>query len=508
MPLFSPWPKPPVSAPSAAGRRAATKCGWVKKYLCLFLFFASVYLILFALPVRYGGMQLELKQLLYPETWGWTEKEHNATLADAITATVMATRLWARLTLPVVASGVRGAADMCHKHPILPWIFGICFSVVLFTVLLQRECRRRRIYEQTNEKFVKLKDSYNGLIQTIGQKSRLFATLVPHLAFFATVLSLLYFFPGFTLAKLGDPVLFFFVGNVVPLVRGFYILHNVPESPRKRRLVFSWLSYWVVFNSLLLLRQLPFAAKYAFDTPAGNYFMFVIASWMCLPITDGAKIALVLLLRFVNSKIKAIRKPAQLKDANVLFRLMVSMGVLSDQQRRVIESIVMDSGSVILLGMCFIVTPGFITRIGCLLVGYVYPIYAAMVTVKGKSKKPAYWWLTYFIVFAMVTILLDTIDPVFRWVPLWYHARLLMFMWLQLPYFRGAEFLYRNVIDLAGQTTVTDEETIGFMSPHPSAAPTPAPARGQATAAESEGRVGRPTAESPSETPSERKKNE
>ena len=52
----------------------------------------------------------------------------------------------------------------------------------------------------------------------------------------------------------------------------------------------------------------------------------------------------------------------------------------------------------------------------------------------------------YWIVFIIFSLSHDFISVGFSWLPLWYHARLLFIVWLQLPYFRGAERLFQAVL--------------------------------------------------------------
>ena len=142
---------------------------------------------------------------------------------------------------------------------------------------------------------------------------------------------------------------------------------------------------------------------------------------------------------------------------------------MSDAKSQIIDSIIKDSGSVVLLSLLFLFTPGFLTYYGCLVVGYLYPIYAAMYSLRIKQTNMCVWWLTYMIVFNMVFLALDTIEPLFSWIPLWpeNHLRLLLFIWLQLPYFRGAQVLYSKVLTVFEVETTSGSDALDFMSPHP-----------------------------------------
>lgn len=450
-------------APPEETVKKSTYCGF-RRYLLILMATTLGGTVFFVWANR---DQWEWEYVLHPEEWSfWDKESRDATVADATAASVLATKLWARLLISLAAFSFRQFLDSSKEHPALPWILCGCFFVFMSTYFLRREFRRRHIYERTNEKIESIKVSYYKCIKTVETKSRTAAKLLPHFLYFSFCGLLAYFCPGFVFDKLVDPVLFFFVGTVLPLGRGFYILQKMEDSTRKDSLVNGWLAYWTVFNSLVLLRALPFATLVFFETQWGKYGLLSLILWISSPMTNGASIALKGLLGFVNRNIKAIPKPKKLENANVVFRLLVASGILSDEKRLMLESIIMDSGSVVLIGSLFILTPGFLTKIGCLLVGYVYPIYASMISLKGKEKKTAYWWLLYFLVLVSLSTTLNTVEPVLGWLPLWYHSRLVLFIWLQLPYFRGAKVLYQLYLNMFAQTTTASDHSLTLVSPH------------------------------------------
>jgi hypothetical protein len=59
-----------------------------------------------------------------------------------------------------------------------------------------------------------------------------------------------------------------------------------------------------------------------------------------------------------------------------------------------------------------------------------------------KTVRRYEWWLCYFCVAVAVDYLVTAIGAAFSWVPLFYHAKLLLLMWLQFPYFRGAQRIF------------------------------------------------------------------
>ena len=120
-----------------------------------------------------------------------------------------------------------------------------------------------------------------------------------------------------------------------------------------------------------------------------------------------------MLVPFVNKNIKKIPKNDRIKDANFIWRMLVTFNIISDEKRQVIDSIIKDSGSVVLISLLFLFTPGFITYYGCLMVGYLYPIYASMYSVSIEQENMCLWWLTYMIVFNIVFLTLDIVEPFF-----------------------------------------------------------------------------------------------
>ena len=57
------------------------------------------------------------------------------------------------------------------------------------------------------------------------------------------------------------------------------------------------------------------------------------------------------------------------------------------------------------------------------------------------------WWLMYWVVFVCFSLTHDFISVGFGWLPLWFHVRLVCIVWLQLPYFRGAEFIFMTTLN-------------------------------------------------------------
>jgi len=83
----------------------------------------------------------------------------------------------------------------------------------------------------------------------------------------------------------------------------------------------------------------------------------------------------------------------------------------------------------------------------CNLVGFAYPIYASFKALKTKQTEDDAQWLTYWIVFAFFSLVESFTDFFLFWIPFYYLFKMLMLIWLYLPQTRGADVVFKRVID-------------------------------------------------------------
>merc|ERR1711916_339960 len=76
------------------------------------------------------------------------------------------------------------------------------------------------------------------------------------------------------------------------------------------------------------------------------------------------------------------------------------------------------------------------------LVGFAYPAYASFKAIESPQTEDDCQWLTYWVVYSIFTLLEVVLDAVVSWIPFFYEIKLLFLLWLQLPQFQGALFLY------------------------------------------------------------------
>ncbi|EMR63545.1 putative protein yop-1 protein [Eutypa lata UCREL1] len=82
------------------------------------------------------------------------------------------------------------------------------------------------------------------------------------------------------------------------------------------------------------------------------------------------------------------------------------------------------------------------------LAGFVVPGYYSMQALFSASKVDDTQWLTYWVVFALFTVLESLISIVY-WFPFYYTFKFVFLLWLSLPAFSGAQLVFRSFLQPA-----------------------------------------------------------
>lgn len=75
-----------------------------------------------------------------------------------------------------------------------------------------------------------------------------------------------------------------------------------------------------------------------------------------------------------------------------------------------------------------------------------YPLYASVMAIESPFKEDDQQWLTYWVLYSIVSLLEMAAAPVFAWIPLYSTFKLAAAAWLVLPQFRGGIILYENYV--------------------------------------------------------------
>ncbi|KAL9227373.1 hypothetical protein vseg_003066 [Gypsophila vaccaria] len=75
-----------------------------------------------------------------------------------------------------------------------------------------------------------------------------------------------------------------------------------------------------------------------------------------------------------------------------------------------------------------------------------YPLYASIKAIESKSPVDDRQWLTYWVLYSLITLFELTFAPLIEWIPFWSYAKLIATCWLVIPYFSGAAYVYDHFI--------------------------------------------------------------
>lgn len=79
-------------------------------------------------------------------------------------------------------------------------------------------------------------------------------------------------------------------------------------------------------------------------------------------------------------------------------------------------------------------------------VSLAYPLYASIRAIETKSSQDDRQWLTYWILYSMITLFELTFAKLIEWIPLWSYMKLVATCWLVIPYFSGATYVYEHYV--------------------------------------------------------------
>ncbi|CAD5172681.1 unnamed protein product [Musa acuminata subsp. malaccensis] len=73
-----------------------------------------------------------------------------------------------------------------------------------------------------------------------------------------------------------------------------------------------------------------------------------------------------------------------------------------------------------------------------------YPLYASMRAIESPSPVDDQQWLTYWVLYSLITLFELSCWTMLQWFPLWPYMKLVFCVWLVLPIFNGAAYIYEN----------------------------------------------------------------
>ncbi|KAI3673427.1 hypothetical protein L6452_39546 [Arctium lappa] len=80
------------------------------------------------------------------------------------------------------------------------------------------------------------------------------------------------------------------------------------------------------------------------------------------------------------------------------------------------------------------------------MVSLAYPLYASIRAIETKSVADDQQWLTYWVLYSMITLFELTFAKLIEWIPFWSYAKLIVTCWLVIPHFSGAAYVYEHYV--------------------------------------------------------------
>eukprot|EP00054_Salpingoeca_dolichothecata_P011954 m.66315 g.66315 ORF g.66315 m.66315 type:complete len:488 (+) comp19710_c0_seq1:55-1518(+) len=421
---------------------------------------------------------LTLPNITLPEDSPFSDPQWQSDVWNATSTTKEAVLLWAKVFYPVGKTSVTFLRNN-------PDVAGVLLVILIFW-LIQRYVRKKRyverVFEAVGRVQARIHRRYEAVLNWIRTKSRLVAMFLPHVLFTFMVLALFYMFPKQILAINTDKILFG-VALGYPAVMTWVVLLFAMDSLRpntrdetraqiERRQKGAlekckdWLKYWVVIGVLYALLQIPFLDQGLQLIPCWSHSQLFFAIWLVF--FGGTASFYAVIAPLVLRAAPQIPDPIKYLAFGLRF-----VRILSEERSQQIFEFI-DGGYAVLFALPFVLTPGFMTHYGCLLVGVLFPIYCSMFAISSTRILLCQRWLQYWVVFVVFMAVHEWAELYLAFLPLWYHVELVIVVWLQLPFFRGAEKLFLLLSRPSSADTNAATPTRPATPPAPTTPPAPA----------------------------------
>lgn len=358
----------------------------------------------------------------------------------------------------------------------------MCLGMLLFSFLmlfLKRRIERyrfaSRIHSWFSQRWQRMRTAMNTRYRTVETavraRSEAAAKVFRIVAKFAAPITI---FVLVLLVRRWVPALVGRLCGIMELTFAFVVLPALgPANLALRRKDVSptvtWLQYAVSAASLLLVwRMVPYAHKLDIWMPLVGELKLSILLWVLIPFTRGSdmivNVVSIVLDYALGSKLLEAQEQ-RLQSSKLQAMLWAVLFFLKQEHRDFLSSIAQD-GKVLVFLIFFPTPSSFMARLGFLLAGLGYPVYRSIEVLarhKMYSKQqndtsrrapadsgPSEFvneqlsqWLIYWVIFALAQVSAEVaVGKMAGWIPLYWHGWLLFVIFLQLPYFNGARFMY------------------------------------------------------------------
>ncbi|OQS07979.1 transmembrane protein [Thraustotheca clavata] len=328
-------------------------------------------------------------------------------------------------------------------------------STSTFLLIAYRKGYFRKIMRAYFRLRATLKRVYKKFLAQVYAKSKIAGIALPHAVFALIAYIVVSTSPDFVVHLLGHENLLIFLSSWVPVLKSIQTIHirrrkqlTMPLTPTDDEYLEHCLKVWVpwalyITSVSLVTLFLPNFISSTLTVSGLTTNIFLI--WFHLPITRGYRVIYQILSSWMHPYADRIPAAArnEVESANVVLRAMTAIGAISERSAHILRDLRAQGPA--LAGLIFLGTPGFLTMRGCDCVALAFPAFVVMSTMTLGHRRTHEWWVCYFTVVSIVESIFSSLEVVLWWVPLFYHLKLFVMLYLQFPYFRGAQTIFDGV---------------------------------------------------------------
>lgn len=236
------------------------------------------------------------------------------------------------------------------------------------------------------------------------------------------------------------------------------------------------LTFWVAFGLVWAIRSLTWylcpSVLESFMTMVDTW-MFYLFIWAQVSLTNGARFGYALFTSFLRKRgiiSGKVRKNAThtmnglanetaketVHQLGLVMRLLSSLRIFDAIKSGRIWRALTDSGAVAGIAIMFLAVPRMVTFLATVFLGVALPAVKTAITLENSlNDQPdsqsneneaddfldlelqRHNWLAYWSVFSLLDAIYASGTEKFGWLPLWYHVKMAIILWLLIPRFRG-----------------------------------------------------------------------
>lgn len=236
-------------------------------------------------------------------------------------------------------------------------------------------------------------------------------------------------------------------------------LRDHGSDARRARHERSVLRFWVLFGTVWGARSLMWFVSPSFlesvvcSVDIGMFYFFV---WAQFSLTMGADlvyppfaaflqrrgISRASVTRAVTSSVDGAKQDETVQQLGLIMRLLTSLRVFDALKSGRTWRFVSESGFFIVLMCVFALVPRMIAFLMALVAGVLLPcVWSTNILESDETDTTSlqrHNWLAYWGVFSLVDAAYAAGADSFGWLPFWYHVKVVIILWLQVPNFFGA----------------------------------------------------------------------